>query len=233
MCRLALFNKTGIDHVEKTVGINNLFNHLENSLGGHGNGYCIIFNDNRIHIKKGLKLSNEDITNDILKNYKGIKWVMYHTRRASMGTINNSNCHPFKINNSILMMNGTEQELKKHIKKNKTDTETILHMCNTFGIDIKEGTKKFNSVFLGYNNNKVFANRNNGSLEYLHHNKSIILASEFLPEQYNNKNIYIAPKYWEEDQKINFKNLEIAYKNYKEWEDYIYIPYKYRMNQIK
>jgi predicted glutamine amidotransferase len=237
MCRLALLNKPGINHIENTVGLKTLFNHLELSLGGHGNGYCMIFNDGKTRINKGTQLTNEEITADILKNYKGIKWIIYHTRYASIGNINDKNCHPFEDHNSIIAMNGTEPEVRKWIKNNTTDTETILKMCNKFEVDIKEGTKKFNSVFLGYNSNtnQVFANRNNGSLELYNNNNTIIFSSEFLPKQYNNNNIYIAPKIWEEGQKINIKNLKpIANKKqkqkYNDYDNYnYYIPAKYRL----
>ena len=237
MCRLALFDRNGIDHIESTVGINNLFDHLELSLGGHGNGYFMLFNDGKIRVKKGVKVTNEEITEDILKNYNNIKWVMYHTRLASLGTISNDNCHPFiGKNKDVLMMNGTEYNVKNFIKDNKTDTETILEMCNMLKIDIAQGTKNFNSVFLGYSyrNKKVFANRNNGRLEFLKRDGCFIFASEFLPEQYKNNNIYTVPECWEEDQEIIFtKQKPIApekpkkkYKDYFSYYDNEYTEYK-------
>ncbi|MFA6662522.1 MAG: class II glutamine amidotransferase [Bacilli bacterium] len=244
MCRLALFNKPGIDHIENTIGLKTLFNHLELSLGGHGNGYCIVFNNRTTRIKKGIQLTNKEITADILNNYKNIKWIIYHTRLASTGVISDENCHPFKDHKNILAMNGTEYEVKKIIKDDTTDTETILRMCNIAKIDIEQGTKKFNSVFLGYNSNskQVFANRNNGNLEYLQDNDSIIFASEFLPDQYINNNIYLAPKTWTEGEKINIKNLKPIIKKkiskqkqkYNDY-DYLleksdyYMPAKYRL----
>src|SRR5574344_2190469 len=129
MCRLALLNKPGIDHIENTVGLKNLLNHLEASKVGHGNGYCIIFNDGKTRNNKGIRLTNKEITADILENYNNIKWVIYHTRLASMGSITDNNCHPFEDHNSIIAMNGTEPEVKKLIKNDTTDTETILKMC--------------------------------------------------------------------------------------------------------
>lgn len=240
MCRLALLNRPGIDHIENAVGLKNLFNHLELSLGGHGNGYCMVFNNGTTRIKKGTQLTNKDIVADIFKNHDNIKWVIYHTRLASAGSINNNNCHPFKDHNNILAMNGTEYEVKRLIKNDTTDTETILKMCNKFGVGIKEGTKKFNSVFLGYDsdNKQIFANRNNGNLEYLCHEDTIIFSSEFLPEQYKNNNIYIAPKTWEEGEKINTKILRKVekkvsmrkYDNYFEDHSDYFLPVKYRLS---
>ena len=212
MCRLALFNKEGVNYIESNYGLTEFFNYLETLQGGHGNGYCIIYDNGKIRIKKGITLSNTEITADILKDYQNIKWVMYHTRLASMGNISNENCHPFRCENNILMMNGTERGIRAFIKDNKTDTETILNICIQLGVDIARATKNLNSVFVGYNNGKVFAHRNSGSLEYLHHNsKTIIFASEFLPEQYKD-NIYISPLYWEEGQKIDIKQIKKAKK---------------------
>lgn len=224
MCRLALFNKEGIDYIESNHSLTEFFDYLEMSQGGHGNGYCIIYDNKKIRIKKGVTLPNEEITADILKDYQHIKWVMYHTRLASMGNISNENCHPFRCDNNILMMNGTESGIRAFIKDNKTDTETILNICIQLGVDIVKATKNLNSVFVGYDNGRVFANRNNGSLEYLHHNsKTIIFASEFLPEQYKKDNVYISPLYWKEGQKIDIKQLKkakVKEKTYK-WKSFL------------
>lgn len=233
MCRLALFNKEGIDYIESNYSLTEFFDYLEMSQGGHGNGYCIIYDNKKIRIKKGVKLPNEEITADILKDYQNIKWVMYHTRLASMGNISNENCHPFRCEKSVLMMNGTERGIRAFIKENKTDTETILNICVMLGINITEATKNLNSVFVGYDNGRVFANRNNGSLEFLYHNsKTIIFASEFLPEQYKKDNVYISPLYWKEGEKIDIKQLKkVKEKTYK-WkscfldDDYYYTVYK-------
>lgn len=233
MCRLALFNKEGINYIESNYGLTEFFDYLEMSQGGHGNGYCIVYNNKKTRIKKGVTLDNAEITADILKDYQHIKWVMYHTRLASMGNISNENCHPFRCEKSVLMMNGTEKGIRAFIKENKTDTETILNICVMLGINITEATKNLNSVFVGYDNGRVFANRNNGSLEYLHHNsKTIIFASEFLPEQYKKDNVYISPLYWKEGEKIDIKQLKkVKEKTYK-WkscfldDDYYYTVYK-------
>lgn len=233
MCRLALFNKEGVNYIESNYGLTEFFDYLEMSQGGHGNGYCIVYNNKKIRIKKGVTLDNAEITADILKDYQHIKWVMYHTRLASMGNISNENCHPFRCEKSVLMMNGTEKGIKAFIKENKTDTETILNICVMLGINITEATKNLNSVFVGYDNGRVFANRNNGSLEYLHHNsKTIIFASEFLPEQYKKDNVYISPLYWKEGEKIDIKQLKKTKEKTYKWkscfldDDYYYTVYK-------
>jgi predicted glutamine amidotransferase len=211
MCRLALLNKQGVKYIEKIHGIANFFDYLELAMGGNGNGYAYIDNNRNIHLKKGVKLSNKEIAQDILTNINDIQYVLYHTRIASIGTVGDKNCHPFKMGNNVLAMNGTEFSIKKLIKNSITDTQAILQLLVKADIDIKEGTKKFDSVFIGYNGTKVFANRNYGSLKYLHHNKrTLIFASEFPKDYYEYEKIYTAPKSWAEGEEINTKVLSLA-----------------------
>ena len=190
MCRLALMNNEGIKYVEENYGLENLFNYLEKRLGGHGNGCCIIYKDGSYAIEKGVKLSNDIISTIILKEIDKIKWVIYHTRLASIGMISNANCHPFEYNKKVLAMNGTERDYTV-VKKGLTDTENILLSSDS----IREDTKKYHSVFLGYENGKVFANKNNGSLEYLPcKNGGKVFASVFPEIYYRVDTIYEAPQ---------------------------------------
>ena len=199
MCRLAMMNKEGIKHIEKEYGLENLFNHLERQLGGHGNGICIIYNDGTYCINKGVTLSNKTITEEILRQLKRIKWVIYHTRLASVGSINNRNCHPFVDNGRVMAMNGTERNYIV-VNKNLTDTENILLSTE----NITDNTKKYHSVFLGYENGKVFANKNYGSLEYIPcKNGGKVFASSFPAEYYTTDAIYEAPKYFVEGERMN------------------------------
>lgn len=203
MCRLAMMNKEGIKYIEKEYGLENLFNHLERQLGGHGNGICLIYNDGSYYINKGVTLSNKTIAHEILKELKRIKWVIYHTRLASVGSINKRNCHPFEDNGRVLAMNGTERNYVV-VNKDLTDTENILLSTE----NIVNGTKKYHSVFLGYENGKVFANKNYGSLEYIScKNGGKIFASSFPAEYHAKEVVYEAPEYFVEGTRINYLNL--------------------------
>ena len=202
MCRLAMMNREGIKHIEREYGLENLFNYLERQLGGHGNGICLIYNDGSYCINKGVCLTNKEIAEGILADIKNLKWIIYHTRLASVGSINNRNCHPFEDNGRVMAMNGTERNYTV-IHRNFTDTENILLSTE----NITEGTKKYHSVFLGYENGKVFANRNFGSLEYLPcKNGGKVFASTFPAEYYENESVYKAPKCFVEGERI--KDLE-------------------------
>ena len=205
MCRLALMNNEGIKHIEKKYGLENLFNHLERQLGGHGNGICLIYNDGSYSIRKGVGLTNKDIAEEVLSEIKCIKWIIYHTRLASVGSISDKNCHPFENCGRVMAMNGTERDYIV-FDKNLTDTENILLTTE----NITKDTREYRSVFLGYDNGKVFANKNCGSLEYMPcENGGHVFASTFPSEYYAKDAVYEAPQYFIEGKKINLQRNSI------------------------
>ena len=204
MCRLAMMNNAGIRYIENRYGLENLFNHLERQLGGHGNGICFIYNDGSYFIRKGVKLTNKDLAEEVLMKINHLKWIIYHTRLASIGVISDRNCHPFENNGRVMAMNGTEREYTV-VNKNLTDTENILIATK----NITKGTREYGSVFLGYENGKVFANKNYGSLEYMPcKNGGRVFASTFPMEYYIRDTIYEAPQHFVEGAKM--KPLGVA-----------------------
>lgn len=207
MCRLALMNNKGIRYVEEKYGLEKLFNYLERQLGGHGNGVCFIYNDGSYFIRKGVNLTNEEIAEEVLMKVNHIKWIIYHTRLASIGNINDRNCHPFNNNGRVMAMNGTERNYTV-VNSSLTDTENILLTTK----NITKGTREYRSVFLGYENGKVFANKNYGSLEYMPcENGGRVFASTFPMEYYAYDTVYEAPQYFIEGVKM--KPLESARRN--------------------
>lgn len=198
MCRLAMMNNKGIRYIEENYGLENLFDYLERQLGGHGNGICFIYNDGSYFIRKGVHLTNEEIAEEVLMKIKHIKWIIYHTRLASVGSISDRNCHPFNNNGRVLAMNGTERNYAI-ANKSLTDTENILITTK----NITKGTRDYHSVFLGYENGKVFANKNYGSLEYIPcENGGRVFASTFPMEYYVREMVYEAPQYFVEGTKM-------------------------------
>lgn len=207
MCRLALMNNAGIKYVEENYGLENLFDHLERQLGGHGNGVCFIYNDGSYYIKKGVELSNAEIAEEVLMKIKHLKWIIYHTRLASVGNINDRNCHPFNNEGRVMAMNGTERNYAI-VNESLTDTENILITTR----NITKGTRGYRSVFLGYENGKVFANKNYGSLEYMPcENGGRVFASTFPMEYYIRDMVYEAPQYFVEGTKMD--SLEVVKRN--------------------
>lgn len=198
MCRLAMMNNIGIRYIEKAYGLESLFDHLEMQLGGHGNGICLIYNDGSYYINKGVGLTNKEIVNNIMAEINNIKWVIYHTRLASVGSISDSNCHPFEDRGRVIAMNGTERNYIV-VNKHRTDTENILLSTN----NITNGTRKYHSVFLGYEDGRVFANKNYGSLECITiGNGGKIFASTFPDEYYYREVVYEAPQYFVEGKSM-------------------------------
>lgn len=198
MCRLAMLNNAGISYIEREYGLENLFDYLEMQLGGHGNGVCVIYNDGSYYINKGTELTNKAIVDSIMAEISDIKWVIYHTRLASVGSISDSNCHPFEDDGRVIAMNGTERNYTV-VSKYKTDTENILLSTD----DITNGTRMYHSVFIGYENGKVFANRNSGSLEcIILGNGAKIFASTFPNEYYDNDAVYEAPPFFVEGESM-------------------------------
>ena len=217
MCRLAMMNNAGIRHIEEEYGLEHLFDYLEQQLGGHGNGICYIYNDGSYYIEKGVNLSNREIAEGVLDRLKHLKWIIYHTRLASIGSINDRNCHPFEHEGKVLCMNGTERKYTV-INKNLTDTENILLSTE----NITKNTRDYGSVFLGYENGKVFANKNYGNLKYIPcENGGKIFASNFPMEYYKSDTVYEAPQVFTEG--VRMKPLELVkQKRYNAygWYDY-------------
>ena len=226
MCRLAMMDNEGIRYIEKEYGLENLFNYLERQLGGHGNGICFIYNDGSYYIKKGVRLTNKEIVRHILADLDCIKWIIYHTRLASVGSINDRNCHPFEDNGRVIAMNGTERDYTV-INRYLTDTENILLSTK----NIMKDTREYHSVFLGYENGKVFANKNYGSLEYIScRNGGKVFASCFPEEYHTNDIVYEAPKYFVEGAKI----MRLESVRQKRYLDYgVYGCYEVYGKQIK
>jgi len=114
-----------------------------------------------------------------------------------------------------MAMNGTERDYAI-VNKYLTDTENILLSTE----NITEGTKNYHSVFLGYENGKVFANKNYGSLEYIScKNGGKIFASTFPTEYYNTEVVYEAPQNFIEGTRVKSIDLEVVrprtyYKKY-------------------
>lgn len=97
MCRLAYIvnNKT-----DKNL-LTDLFKTLEKSMGGDGNGIGGFLNGVPV-VEKEIKKAAETFVSDKAWDHG----YLFHTRRASVGSIDNDNCHPFIWGKTITMHNG-------------------------------------------------------------------------------------------------------------------------------
>ncbi len=234
MCRLSLINREGIKYIEKNFkgGIKTLFDHLETSFGGHGNGVAII-GRGKTTIRKGVDLDNKEIADLVHNTMDNINYIIYHTRVASKGVIIDANCHPFMDDNSkdILAMNGTEEWINPLIDGIGTDTEAILKTISMLKFNLIDKVSKMDSVFVGRYKGITFASKGRGDLEVLLYGKGKIFASEFPNGWYKEGRIYNAPKLWIEGEKIDRKKLSVVKKKKKKYSSigYSYIPLKYNM----
>lgn len=141
MCRLAYI--PGNSPVKKKQLVT-LFNELEKSCGGDGNGYAVVQNGKPI-IRKALNLTCESIVDDVFTYIKAGHSVYFHTRKVSIGWKSDHQCHPFKMDGfyfrGVLCHNGTWGDggvLAKYFKTG-SDTATLAHMIGKMGI---RGLKK-------------------------------------------------------------------------------------------
>ena len=214
MCRMLLIDKKGIEHVENNSGgLVKLLRHLVISGGGHGNGYSLIRNNSTVTTVKGVNLHAKQASENILKELSDIRFVIFHTRFASIGIINNKNCHPFIADKNIICMNGTESAFKDLYNANMTDTETILQFITRQKLDLISSLQELRSAFIGYTNKKVFTIKNDRDLQILK-TQGIIIASEFPYDYYVNGNVYNAPALYQEGDQVNYNQLSLAQPNF-------------------
>ena len=136
-----------------------LFDYLECSYGGHGNGVAFIKNG-KVHIRKSVSFTVSEAVK--LAFNSGVEWFLFHTRFASVGDISKKNCHPFRYGRVVAAMNGTESGLRSLTEAmgNITDTEaSIISISavsgNISSEDIVKRINKLDSVFVGFIRSRV------------------------------------------------------------------------------
>lgn len=187
MCRLAYVpGKADVKFSELV----NLFKALEKSCGGDGNGYVAVSPEGQIFSNKGVKLT----PNTIVKHtYRLIQdgWSLYfHTRKVSVGWIDDDQCHPFEIRGKAfkgwMCHNGTWGDgsvMAKYFGCG-SDTAAFARLIGQFGLKKLKEIKLFplSGVFLLYGNRPSEVPMHRvlhiwGDLEYCPHTG--IWASEF------------------------------------------------------
>lgn len=184
MCRVTIFNRNGFQEIENRMGLDNYFQYLIDAQGGHGNGIALS-NGSRVEIIKGRGFTAEEAA-FIVRKRKYWTWGLFHTRRASAGSICDENCHPFRIKDTVLAMNGHESGFASLAEYWKiTDTETLLRIAVKMNLPIPYIFTHFSSVFMGFHKGRAFvvSSRILCDLEVLHKEKSIVFASQF-PEEW-------------------------------------------------
>jgi predicted glutamine amidotransferase len=100
MCRLALINK----NIKDIKLLTELFTKLNDSMGGDGLGLGW-FENGMPTITKGVKFSPIEAAQKVC-SITSDNGIMFHCRRASVGPIDDINCHPYIFDKEITMHNG-------------------------------------------------------------------------------------------------------------------------------
>ena len=118
-------NRESILEYDRKYSMLFLLEYLERNLGGHGNGLVLIKNHKIVFFKKGVSYTVTEIYDELIKN--DYDYALFHTRLASIGEINDNNCHPFVNSNTALAMNGTIVKFfSLASKKRISDTEFLF-----------------------------------------------------------------------------------------------------------
>ncbi len=188
MCRVLLMNKQGEKEIENIYGLDKYLKYLEKQMGGHGNGFALMKDGKVTKLEKGVNLDVRDIANVFRKT--DYDWAIFHTRLASIGTISDSNCHPFMRGETVVAMNGTENSVGFLAKtKGITDTEAILETMEKYHLSLA-ALKNFSSIFVGFYKHKPFVVADNTLRIKIFKKKNsnaVVFASSF-PKKF--KNIY-------------------------------------------
>lgn len=190
MCRLA-FIPAKVKLSRKQFA--SFFSQLEGSFGGDGNGYSFVGPDGTVSVRKGVKMSCEQIAAEAHALNRQGNAIYFHTRKISVGWSSNDQCHPFKIDGpsfeGALCHNGTWSEggtLAKYLCTG-SDTATLAHLVGEIGFKELESRKLMpkSGIFLVYGGipgqvkNHMVLNLG-GSLEYCP--KTGVWASEFFKD---------------------------------------------------
>lgn len=157
MCRVFMCDKAALLELDRSV-LESWFQALEDSLGGHGNGYAVLTESGTVVIEKGLNLTTSDAVDHMLSISNGT-WYLFHTRLTSCMSTKDQFCHPFQMNDLTLIHNGHTQRWADWGKKyGWTDTQALTAYCGARD-DLKE-IREANGVYMGFNHGKPFVLKN-------------------------------------------------------------------------
>jgi len=198
MCRLAFIPANSKISRKQMLSF---FSQLEGSFGGDGNGYAFVGPDGTVSIRKGVKMSCEQIAKEAHALNRQGNAIYFHTRKISVGWSSNEQCHPFKIQGAAfegaLCHNGTWSEggtLAKYLLTG-SDTATLAYLVGQIGFEELDKRKLMpkSGIFLVFGGKpgdaKIHSVLNlGGSLEYCP--ATGVWASEFFKDWPGYANTY-------------------------------------------
>ncbi len=171
MCRLLLASKKAIMTYDRAHCLAALFAHLEHQCGGHGNGLALVKDGTIVFHKKGTDYTVEQAAKACTETR--YDFAVFHTRVASVSSVNDANCHPFTFQKTDAMaMNGTISGISGVAKAlGITDTEMVFNAVKGAGMDTTlAALSSLSPVFVGCSGGRPYAVKNDGDLvEWSHH----------------------------------------------------------------
>lgn len=137
---------------------------LIESNGGDGNGAASLNKRGNVGYIKGTMLTSADIVGWMRSEYRaGAQSLTFHCRRATIGEVTTSNCHPFQYGSNkkatILVHNGHDSLLQRDAKylgywaKDRPDSDAACWLAHELGPDT---LKDYSGNFAGYSFGKPF-----------------------------------------------------------------------------
>lgn len=185
MCRLALFNRQAAELLANWQALEYIFGRLEESFGGHGNGIGALWEDGRVKMQKGLRLTTSKAAQGINRYAEqGAEWMLFHTRRASSSAIADRHCHPFRYGQLMLAHNGHDQTFARLGKAAYiTDTECITRAWARIHFPLS-GLAELSGVFIGFHQAAPFVVKGHSSSDLiaaLHRETGAVLFASEIP----------------------------------------------------
>lgn len=167
MCRLFIANQKALKlYEEKGHGLGKLLAHLEKECGGHGNGVTLIREGQVVEYVKGVQVTTDEIERVLFKHC--YDYAIFHTRIASVGSVDNERCHPFIWGDDVLAMNGTVHGLSRTAQATGvTDTEIAFDLVKGRPFSyVMKVLQSLDAVFVGVaEGGKPYAIKNGGALK--------------------------------------------------------------------
>ncbi len=162
MCRLALLNREAVIFLGSALEY--VFGHLENTLGGDGNGVAGLWAERgTTKIRKGVKFTTVQAS-ACVREYarQGADWVLFHTRRATSSTVENRHCHPFRSGRLVLAHNGHDTHFAKLGRAiGISDSECIARTWSRLRFPRAQLATR-SGVFIGFARNYPFVVKGQG-----------------------------------------------------------------------
>lgn len=188
MCRLLLANRSGVTALTRALvsfpqcpDLGSYLKGLEMKDGGHGNGLALVKDSRVTLMEKGVDLGTGQIAS--LMETSNYDWALFHTREASLGTVNDANCHPFVVDGDphlVVAVNGNEVQMGPLAElQGITDSEFIARMIVSMDLPFPQVLGCFCSNFAGFIGGRPFVRKGDRQLQLFRRGEALVFSSDF------------------------------------------------------